>query len=167
MPELYRNLDLSTHNATARCRFKDYSPWGGYNDVPSRFIAREWHPIDGKVAKRQGLLIRTIAENPHYGKYVRELHWTVLDSYHNMLHQERPLPARPRFNDTIFARMSRINPNLAMVPTGEITMNPYQRLDLMWKGFHDYDEESKGWDKAYKRCAEMERESFLPEYGKS
>ncbi|KAI4913692.1 hypothetical protein J4E90_005412, partial [Alternaria incomplexa] len=50
-----------------------------------------------------------------------------------------------------------------MVPTGEITMNPYQRLDLMWKGFHDYDEESKGWDKAHKRCAEMERESFPPE----
>jgi hypothetical protein len=47
--------------------------------VPTDFVAREWISLDYQVFDKQNQFIRTVNEKPAYGKYVRELRWTVLD----------------------------------------------------------------------------------------
>jgi hypothetical protein len=72
--ELYRDIDLSSHNASTK------SPAWKYPDdqVPLNFIEREWTDLDRGVRERQDLLIRTIHEKSTTVEHVRHLKWTVL-----------------------------------------------------------------------------------------
>lgn len=72
--DLYRNIDLSSHNASIK------SPCQGYPvlPVPLNFIERQWTSLDRGVRERQDLFIRGMQENPSTAKYVRHLKWTVL-----------------------------------------------------------------------------------------
>jgi hypothetical protein len=104
--------------------------------------------------------MRTIADKPHYGKYVRELHWTALDSFQNMLCRERPLAAQPRYCDSVFYKATSWDWD-----GSRAMFTPTEKLDLMRKAFHDSCEDEKTWDNAYKGCVGMERDSFPPEDG--
>jgi hypothetical protein len=48
--------------------------------VPPDFIAREWTELDKTIFDRQSLLLRTFAANAAFGKHVRTLCWTILDT---------------------------------------------------------------------------------------
>ena len=110
LPELFRTLDLSTHSATVECPYEVYSEksivrraTGRNAIVSSRSLAREWLVIDKITARKQELLVRTIAEKPTYGNYVRELHWTVLDTYQNITYSRELLDAQTHYWRNLYA----------------------------------------------------------------
>jgi hypothetical protein len=82
--------------------------------------------------------MRTTADKPHYGKYVRELHWTALDSFQNMLCRERPLAAQPRYCDSVFYKATSWDWD-----GSRAMFTPTEKLDLMRKAFHDSCEDEK------------------------
>jgi hypothetical protein len=80
-PELYRAIDLSSHNAEVACTTRGSpSRYNSDERLPPDFVAREWTPLDYVTFRKQQLLIQTILQKPDLGKYVRELCWTVLDT---------------------------------------------------------------------------------------
>jgi hypothetical protein len=48
--------------------------------VPPDFVAREWTDLDKTIFLRQGMLLRTFADDQEFGKHVKTLCWTVLDT---------------------------------------------------------------------------------------
>ncbi|CAO2653739.1 Nn.00g031500.m01.CDS01 [Neocucurbitaria sp. VM-36] len=74
-PELYRSIDISSHNADIRCE-----PFGVvYHRVPPDFFNRTWTWLDYVVFEKQKKLIQTLDKRSELGRYVRGLRWTVLD----------------------------------------------------------------------------------------
>jgi hypothetical protein len=69
-------VDLSTHNADIECA----SQHALIYTVPPSFTHREMMALDKAVFRKQSNFIRTIQGRPHWGKYIRTLHWTVLDA---------------------------------------------------------------------------------------
>ncbi|CAI6337823.1 unnamed protein product [Periconia digitata] len=79
-PQLYKVIDLSSHNAEIECvpwRFTESPP--GYI-FPPDFMRRRYNEFDREIFQRQGLLERTFAANHSYGEHVRTLRWTILDT---------------------------------------------------------------------------------------
>lgn len=77
MPELYREIDLSSHNADI-----EYEPFGVPTVlVPPHFVSREVTDLDKKVFQKQRMFIETLNEVPAYGEHVRKLQWTILTDY--------------------------------------------------------------------------------------
>lgn len=75
MPELYRTIDLSSHNADLQCE-----PLGFvYHRVPPDFFQRKWTRLDYDVLEKQRKFIQALEKTPSLGKYMRELRWSVLD----------------------------------------------------------------------------------------
>jgi len=137
--------------------------------VPPSFLAREWHSIDKSTAKKQELLIRTIAENPTYAKYVRELHWTVLDSYHNIAHHRELFDPRPRCWRALYAELdcAPYARGIDMVhePGSGFRLSASDKLHLTWKMFYDNDNRRTP-NEAYESTLSKEREIFPPEDGR-
>ncbi|KAF2472358.1 uncharacterized protein BDR25DRAFT_13680 [Lindgomyces ingoldianus] len=79
IPEVYRCIDLSTHNLDEKCRPMRYL--SEYALVPPDFVEKERPRFEIEMFERQRLFIRTIIERPEYGKNVRKLFWTVMDSH--------------------------------------------------------------------------------------
>ncbi|KAH3992047.1 hypothetical protein HBI24_223110 [Parastagonospora nodorum] len=78
LPELYRTIDLSSHNVDEVCE-----PWGkdaGDNEVPPTFSERYWRYFDKEAFWRQKKFVETMQRKPMYARHVRRLRWTVLDT---------------------------------------------------------------------------------------
>ncbi|KAH4151528.1 hypothetical protein HBI81_066770 [Parastagonospora nodorum] len=78
LPELYRTIDLSSHNVDEVCE-----PWGkdaGDNEVPPTFSERYWEYFDKDVSWRQKKFVETMQRKPMYARHVRTLHWTVFET---------------------------------------------------------------------------------------
>ncbi|KAH7071985.1 hypothetical protein BKA63DRAFT_516747 [Paraphoma chrysanthemicola] len=80
-PELYRTIDLSSHNAAFTCKKRETRrvTYPTNYQVPLDFLKREWTALDIEIFQRQKLFIRSMAEIPTHGKHVRRLQWTILD----------------------------------------------------------------------------------------
>jgi hypothetical protein len=100
--------------------------------------------------------MRTIAEKPHYGKYVRALHWTVLDSYQNIVCRSTLLNTRP----VHWRVVANVDGN---VLRQSHFFEPFERH---WRAFYGY-VGKQGWDEAYESAVKEERENFPPEDGRS
>ncbi|EOD48689.1 hypothetical protein UCRNP2_4547 [Neofusicoccum parvum UCRNP2] len=82
--ELFHTIDLSVHNSPELAHVGPVRAisWPHSRvefEVPLDFSDRPRVPLDDEVWIRQKKLVRTVTENPEYGQYVRELHWSVLD----------------------------------------------------------------------------------------
>ncbi|PVH95903.1 hypothetical protein DM02DRAFT_659694 [Periconia macrospinosa] len=79
-PLLYSTIDLSVHNADIGCESLSNESWR-YRLVPPNWVYRKDTRLDIEIFRRQGLLLRTFAEQgaERLGGYVKTLRWTVID----------------------------------------------------------------------------------------
>jgi hypothetical protein len=75
---LYESVDLSFHNAPDLAKSRVPETWSGNPvDAPLSFVTREPTSLDATTERRQEQFLQTIIANPHLGKHVCELRWTV------------------------------------------------------------------------------------------
>jgi len=77
-PELYRTIDLSSHNA----KLDSKSQYPGSHRVPLDFSMRSWTRHDLSIFQQQERFMYTLGARPELGPHVRKLHWTVMDLSH-------------------------------------------------------------------------------------
>ena len=77
MPELYRNIDLSSHNAPIDCT----PVYDGLHRVPPDFTHRRWGRLDLDVFEKQLQFTRTLQHDPGLGKHAHVLCWTVFNLF--------------------------------------------------------------------------------------
>jgi hypothetical protein len=78
LPELYRTVDLSSHNVDEIC-----IPLGRdarEEEVSPTFCERHWDDSDKHAFAKQKQLIEAVQHGNNYAKHVRRIHWTVIDT---------------------------------------------------------------------------------------
>ena len=77
MPELYRNIDLSSHNASIDCTPVYFGP----HRVPPDFTHRRRGRLDLDVFEKQLQFARTLQHDAGLSKHAQLLCWTVFNLF--------------------------------------------------------------------------------------